>query len=353
MSGYKVRISNADTKLHRAFIDETTMGLNMANIADNSVLQEVDAKTQLVGHNRLELLLFRLTEKQRYGINVFKVREVINCPEITKIPHANVNVAGIANIRGNTFVVIDLQSAMGMEPLAEEAFSNCSVIVTEYNRKTQGFLVPHVEHIVNKNWEDIHAPPPMSGSDNYLTGVTQIDDQLIEILDVEKVLYEIAGASTEQPEISLVNTTAFAEVAKRCHVLVVDDSMVARNQVKRTVEKLGIPVTLCKNGKAGLDQLVTWQRDNADEFQRLALIISDVEMPEMDGYTLTAEIRKNENLKSLNILLHTSLSGVFDSSLLEKVKADGFLAKFNEAELLASVKEQVEKFSTTLEKRGL
>ncbi|HFE36904.1 MAG TPA: purine-binding chemotaxis protein CheW, partial [Gammaproteobacteria bacterium] len=163
----------------------------MANNANNSVLQEVDAKTQLVGRNRLELLLFRLSTKQRYGINVFKVREVITCPEITKIPHSNPNVLGVTSIRGNTFIIIDLQRAMGMP--AQENYENFSVIVTEYNRKMQGFLVPHVEHIVNKNWEDIHVPPRIAGDSHYLTGVTQMDDGLVEILDVEKVLYEIGG----------------------------------------------------------------------------------------------------------------------------------------------------------------
>jgi len=317
----------------------------------NSVLQEVDAKTKLVGHNRLELLLFRLAGKQRYGINVFKVREVISNLDISKVPQANPAVVGITNMRGNTFIIIDLQRAMGMPAITD--IDNCSVIVTEYNRKMQGFLVPHIQHIVNKHWEDIHAPPAMAGDQHYLTGVTQIDDEIVEILDVEKVLFEIAGDSLEDLEVDAEVTVDSTEAAKRCHVLIADDSSVARNQVKRTVAALGVACTLCNDGRAALDQLLAWADSDAEEFQRLALVISDVEMPEMDGYTLTSEIRKHEKLKNLRVILHTSLSGVFDSSLLDKVQADGFSAKFDRDELLKTVKEFIESFSTTLEERGL
>lgn len=317
----------------------------------NTVLQEVDAKTKLVGHNRLELLLFRLEGKQRYGINVFKVREVINNLDISKMPQANPAIVGITNMRGNTFIIIDLQSAMGMSALSDT--NNCSVIVTEYNRKMQGFLVPHIELIVNKNWEDIHAPPAMAGDKHYLTGVTQIDDEIVEILDVEKVLFEIAGDTLEDLEVESADVADSLDVAKRCHVLIADDSSVARNQVKRTVDSLGVTCTLCNDGRAALDQLLAWADAESEEFQRLALVISDVEMPEMDGYTLTTEIRKHEKLKNLTIVLHTSLSGVFDSSLLDQVKADGFLAKFDRDELLKTVKKHIESFSTTLEERGL
>ena len=319
--------------------------------AKQSVLQKVDARTKLVGHNRLELLLFRLDAKQRYGINVFKVREVINRPEIKKVPNSHPAVAGLCHVRESTFTIIDLQHAIGMSAVSDS--ENCSVIVTEYNRNVQGFLVPHIEHIVNKQWDEIHAPPKMIGDTHYLTGVTQIDDEIIEILDVEKVIYEISGDPIENLDVDEEDSTEFKALAKRCHILIVDDSSVARNQIKRTLGSLGVECTLCNDGKAALEQLTQWADADAEEFKRLALVVSDVEMPEMDGYTLTSEIRKHEKLKSLTILLHTSLSGVFDSSLLETVEADGFLAKFDSAELLEVVKKNISDFSTILDERGL
>jgi len=142
-------------------------------------------------------------------------------------------------------------------------------------------------------------------------------------------------------------------VASRCHVLIADDSSVARKQIKRTLDKLNIPCTLCRDGKSALDTLINWVKTDADELKRLALVISDVEMPVMDGYTLTRNIRSNSDLKDLTILLHTSLSGVFDSKLLETVDANGFLSKFDKEELAEVIKKYIEEFVPLLLERGL
>ncbi len=324
------------------------------NTQKRSVFNEVEARTDLVGQSRLELLLFRLQGQQRYGINVFKVREVVTCPELTRMPAAHPSVLGLANMRGSTFMVVDLMAALGM-PNIEDA-SRGSVIVAEYNRKIQGFLVPRIEHIINKHWEDILPPPQMVGKAHYLTGVTRLDDEIIEILDVEKILYEITGmehiAQFEASEEDVLDED-FLAIANRCHVLVADDSSVARNQVKRTLNRLGIECTVCNDGRRALDQLEQWAKDGADEFKHLAMVISDVEMPAMDGYTLTSEIRKNPVLAELTVLLHTSLSGVFDSTLLESVNADGFLSKFDKDDLVEEIKQRVMNFVPTLEARGL
>ena len=317
------------------------------------MMDDVNARTQLVGHNRLELLLFKLTGKQRYGINVFKVREVISCPELTKLPNSHPAVRGVVNMRGNTFMVVDLQQAIGMEPV--EDVTGGSVIVTEYNRKMQGFLVPQIEHIVNKNWEEVNPPPKMTGKSHYLTAVTRIDDELVEILDVEKVLFEITGSWTElESETDAeADEESISEVASRCHILIADDSSVARNQLKRTLKTLGLACTVANDGKEALDILTNWANDNSEEYQRLALVISDVEMPNMDGYTLTNALRGNPKFDDVKILLHTSLSGVFDSSLLDRVKADGFLSKFDHDELSTVINKHIEEFVPILEQRGL
>ncbi len=321
--------------------------------AKRSLLNEVDARTDLVGQSRLELLLFSLQGKQRYGINVFKVKEVVTCPELTRLPAAHPTVLGLASMRGTTFIVVDLMMALGMPKNMDAATS--SIIVTEYNRKIQGFMVPRIEHIINKPWDEILPPPKMVGKEHYLTGVTQLDDELIEIIDVEKVLYEILGEQLgdliDEDEDAL--DEAFTAVASCCHVLVVDDSSVARNQIKRELKKLGVACSTCNDGRLALDQLEQWAIDEADEFQRLAIVISDVEMPAMDGYTLTSEIRNNPLLSDLVIVLHTSLSGVFDSSLLERVKADGFLSKFDRDDLDAEIKQRIMDFAPILKERGL
>ncbi|NVJ50850.1 MAG: chemotaxis protein CheV [Gammaproteobacteria bacterium] len=304
----------------------------------SSILDSVNQRTQMVGQNRLELLLFKLRGRQVYGINVFKVREVLQCPELTQLPQRHAVVRGVAHIRGQTISVMDLSLATGGPPL--ENIQNCFVIIAEYNRAVQGFLVSSVERIVNMNWGDIHPPPKGSGRDHYLTAVTEIDKQLVEIIDVEKILAEITPAN-EIVSQAVIEKTAGKEPEDKI-VLVADDSSVARNQIKRTVEQLGMKVVTKKDGREALDYL----KDLIDEGKRvndeILLLISDIEMPEMDGYTLTAEIRGNDQLKGLWVLLHTSLSGVFNQAMVQKVGANDFIPKFNPDELASCVQKRLE-----------
>ena len=160
-----------------------------------SILDSVNQLTQLVGQNRLELLLFRLNGRQRFGINVFKVREVLQCPNLTIMPKLHPYVRGVAHIRGHTISVIDLSMATGGKPIAD--LSKCFIIIAEYNRSVQGFLVGNVERIVNMNWESILPPPKGAGRFNYMTAVTEVDGELVEILDVEKILEEISPANVD------------------------------------------------------------------------------------------------------------------------------------------------------------
>ncbi len=295
------------------------------------ILDGVDQRTRLVGENRLELLLFNLGGRQRFGINVFKVQEVIKCPPLTKMVSANRMVRGITNIRGQTISVIDLAAAIGKKPLP--ASPDNYLIVAEYNRSIQGFVVGGVDRIVNINWECIKAPPKGLGKDSYLTAVTDIDDELVEIIDVEKVLAEMMGANVVVDAAEQLQ----GRQADALRILVADDSSVARNQVKHTLDQLGMESVLVKNGREGMAYLLGMLAEDANTDRRIDAVISDVEMPEMDGYTLTAEIRKHSGLKELPVLLHSSLSGVFNGNMVEKVGADAFVAKFQANELAREV----------------
>ena len=173
------------------------------------VLDSVDKRTQMVGQNRLELLLFNLQGNQVYGINVFKVKEVLQCPPLTLIPGRNPVVRGVASIRGGTLSIIDLQMAIGMPPL--DNIEDCFIIITEYNSSVQGFLVKGVERIINTNWEDMHPPPSGSGQDNYLTAVTDVNDKIVEVLDVEKILAEVSPKENHVTE-GLFNESAIDEI---------------------------------------------------------------------------------------------------------------------------------------------
>ncbi len=302
-----------------------------------SVLDSVNQRTQLVGQNRLELLLFSLGGRQLYGINVFKVKEVLQCPHLNEIPKRKPVVRGVAHIRGGTIPIMDMRQAMGASRL--ENIENCFVIITEYNRSTQGFLVSSVERIVNMNWGSIHPPPKGSGKESYLTAVTEVDGRLVEIIDVEKILAEVSPLSEEVSE-EVIKGVSKAEAVNK-HVLIVDDSAIARKQIQKVIESMGVRTTVMKNGKEALDHLLTMLEEGKDPYKELLLVISDIEMPEMDGYTFTAEIRANPKLNDMHIILHTSLSGIFNEAMVKKVGANDFLAKFHPDELAKRVSDRI------------
>lgn len=163
----------------------------------SGILDSVNLRTQMVGQNRLELLLFGLETDQRYGINVFKVREVLQCPELTEVPRKTSVIKGMAHIRGETIPVLDLSEAIGRTAIPEEEERSCFLIVAEYNKRTLAFLVRKVDRILNTNWDQIMAPPAEIGSDNYLTAVFEFEGKLIEIIDVEQILADIYPSSTD------------------------------------------------------------------------------------------------------------------------------------------------------------
>lgn len=301
------------------------------------VLDGVNQRTQLVGENRLELLLFRLRGRQVYGINVFKVKEVLQCPRLYSLPNSQPVVRGVAHIRGETIPIIDLAMAIRQPGLPQEDLATAFVIITEYNRRTQGFLVAGVDRIVNMNWEEILPPPKGAGKDIYLTAVTKLEDKLVEVIDVEKILSEVSPLDEEVTEEVLQKNTRDRGDIKP--VLVVDDSAVARRQMIRCITAVGLEVLSLNDGKQALAYLQELVADGSDIHDHISMVISDVEMPEMDGYTLVTRLKNDPALKNLYIMLHTSLSGVFNKAMVQKVGADDFMAKFSPDELAEKVME--------------
>jgi two-component system chemotaxis response regulator CheV len=299
----------------------------------SGILDSVNQRTQLVGQNRLELLLFRLNGRQRFGINVFKVREVLQCPALTSMPKLNPLVRGVAHIRGQTISVIDLSMATGGRRI--EDLKTAFIVIAEYTRSVQGFLVGAVERIINTNWDAIMPPPQGTGRASYLTAVTEVEGELVEILDVEKILNEISPLNTEvsQEVASTLNTDAHKDKI----IFIADDSSVARNQVKRALTTLGLEIEMAKNGLEALKRLKEIAEETGDVTDKVGVLVSDIEMPEMDGYTLTAEIKNTPELQKLHVVLHTSLSGVFNQAMVKKVGADDFIAKFHPDELASAV----------------
>lgn len=298
-----------------------------------NVLDSINQRTQFVGKNRLELLMFRLEDGALYGINVFKVREVIHCPKLTTIHSAHAVVRGVANVRNRTFSVIDL--GLAIQGPAIEFDEKSYVIITEFNRSIQGFMVRSVERIINLKWEDIRLPPEGADGDSYINAVTNFEGELVQLIDVEHVLTEVIG----EPEMvsSSVAESFSIEQGQVRHVLVVDDSKVARNQICRAMKQVGVECTVLNDGKQALEQLKQWSQSEAQITDKIALVISDIEMPIMDGYTLTSEIRRDPRLKDLFVILHSSLSGVFNETMVQKVGANLFIPKFSADELVKKI----------------
>ncbi len=297
--------------------------------------------TELAGNNRMELLLFHLGDQAyKYGINVFKVQEVTRCPLLTKVPGAHPCSAGVAVIRGRSIPVFDLAKVIGLDPVKspQEGF----VIVTEYNRSVQGYLIHGVDRIINTNWSDVMPPPKTLGDGCYLTAVTRVEDQFVEIIDIEKVLDEVDKAD-DDISFEFAETGQHLIQGRDLFILVVDDSAVARKQVTSPLQSLGLTVVTASDGKSALDMLQDWRRNEPERLDDLAMILSDIEMPEMDGYTLTTRIREDSALSGLHIVLHSSVTGVFNQAMVERVGADMFIPKYDPDELASIVIDRLKK----------
>ncbi|MBA56060.1 MAG: chemotaxis protein CheW [Pseudomonadales bacterium] len=304
------------------------------------ILDTVDQRTQLVGENRLELLLFRLQRGSLFALNVFKIQEVQTMPKLTSMPHSHPHIVGVTHARGRTIPVIDLGAAIGLGPLEDR--TNCNIIISEYNMTIQAFLVKSVDRIVNMNWEEIMPPPKGAGRSHYLTAITKLDGNLVEVIDVEKVLQEVSPYNTRvNPELldqELVNQ------AQGVEILAVDDSSVGLSQVKETVQQLGVKLICASDGAMALRMLKKWADEGINVHKKLAMVITDAEMPEMDGYRLTREIRDDPRLKDLFVVLHTSLSGSFNKAMVDKVGCNGFLSKFEPDKLAITVQERLKDY---------
>lgn len=306
----------------------------------NSVLSSVDQRTKLVGENRLELLMFQLGTRHVFAMNVFKIKEVINVPKLNMMPGSHYNLRGVMNYRGSSIPIIDLRQAIKMRGSVADDFAK-NVIITEYNRSVQGFIIGEVKSIVNTSWGDIQPPPNGIGKSNYLTAITQVNiegkTELVEIIDVEKVLAEIIDYDISISEEVLDTEIVNHFVGKK--VLIVDDSSTARKQIKDTLEQLGVSIIERKNGAAALALLQKWADEGKRPSDEILLMFTDAEMPEMDGYRLTAEVRNDPRMSDLFIALNTSLSGSFNDAMVEKVGCNRFISKF-QPDMLVDVAQQ-------------
>jgi two-component system chemotaxis response regulator CheV len=293
---------------------------------DADLLEAVDARTKLAGSNKMEILLFSLGTREVFGINVFKVREVTKTPPITKTPNMPAGVEGVISLRGNIIPVISL--ARFVNGVEVDRIGQ-TMMVTEYSRRTQGFLVDSVDRIVRVDWDQVKSPESIiSGNDGLITAITRLPDgKLISILDVEQVLANAFG------EAAIPALEPVAADQSELTVFFADDSLVARKEISQVLDRMRVKYHQANNGNEAWQRLQAMaQRSTQDGVPlsaQLSVILVDAEMPEMDGYVLTRHIKADRRFEGVPVVMHSSLSSAANRAMGKSVGVDAYVAKFD------------------------
>ena len=314
----------------------------------SNTLHDVNERTQLTSNNQFELMLFRLGQapgserRELFGINVFKVREIMVMPKITGIANAPPHVLGVANIRGQIIPVIDLPAVVGCHP---QRGLNI-LMVTEYARTTQAFAVEEVDEIVRLDWANVLAAEGNGG--NLVTSIAKLDgdtdkSRLVQVLDVEQILRNVMP--TTQQTISSEAVGSTVQLPPGSIVLAADDSPVARMMLEQGLAAMGVTYVMTKTGQEAWERLQAIEVEAAAEGRsaqdKVALVLTDLEMPVMDGFTLTRHIKQDARFKSIPVVIHSSLTGTTNEAHVNAVGADAYVAKFEASELAAALRKVI------------
>jgi two-component system chemotaxis response regulator CheV len=312
-----------------------------------SVQQDVDERSNLAGTNKFELLLFRLGLDERgarselFGINVFKIREIVAMPAITGLAGAPPHVLGVVTLRGQIIQVLDLPAIAGCKP---QTGLNI-MLVTEFGRTTQAFAVESVEEIVRLDWRQVMSSEHGAGS-GMVTSIARLEDEhggaprLAQVLDVETILRSLAPP--DKPEVNAQAVGDRIHIKPGAVVLAADDSVVARALIEQALDAMGLPYIMTKSGKEAWDQLgaiaAAAEAEGKTVYDKVALLVTDLEMPEMDGFTLTRNVKQSRRFAQMPVVIHSSLSGTTNEEHVRLVGADAYVAKFSAQELAGTIR---------------
>jgi len=290
-----------------------------------------------VGSNEMELVDFRILKQEGdevyegiYGVNVAKVREIIKIPNLTELPGVPDYIEGIFDLRGVVIPVVNLAKWMNIqEPPAEKLKPR--IIITEFSDILIGFIVHEAKRIRRVSWEDIEPASFVAGmgtlDKSQITGVTRIEnDEVLLILDLESVVEEL-GIYSPKTEMEVDDIMQVEGTA-----LILDDSMIARKLVSDALKKMGLKVVEAKDGLEGLRKLEELHEVYGDRLKdELKIIISDVEMPQMDGFHFAANVKEDERFKDFPIVFNSSISDHFSELRGKEAGGEAYLTKFDAA----------------------
>jgi len=312
---------------------------------NQSTMRDIDERTNLAGNSMFELLLFRLGEapgtdrRELFGINVFKVREILVMPEITAMVNSPPSVMGVANIRGQMITVINLPQLVGTNPTKGLGI----LLVTEFARTTQAFAVEEVNEIVRLEWKQVLSAEGRGGG--LVTSIARLDGnaentRLAQVLDVEQILRDVFPE--QHPSDVDIAVAGKLQLPPGTVVLAADDSAVARMMIEQGLKSMEVPYIMTKSGQEAWDRLKAMSEDAESQGKtiqdKVALVLTDLEMPEMDGFTLTRNIKQDPRFSKIPVVIHSSLTGATNEDHVRKVGADGYVAKFVAEELAQAIR---------------
>ncbi len=310
----------------------------------NETMRDIDERTSLASNSMFEMLLFRLGEApgsgrhELFGINVFKVREILVMPEITVMANASPDVMGVANIRGQMVTVVNLPKVMGCKLDKKPGL----LLVTEFSRTTQGFAVEEVNEIIRLEWKQLLSAEGTGGS--LVTSIAKLDGdmpntRLAQVLDVEQILRDVFPHEAKALQLAELGSTI--HLPPGTVVIAADDSAVARMMIEDGLKTMNVAYIMTKSGQEAWDCLQTMAKqaeaENKTIKDRIALVLTDLEMPEMDGFTLTRNIKQDPRFRSIPVIIHSSLTGTTNEEHVKTVGADAYVAKFEASELAAAI----------------
>ncbi|WUR11345.1 chemotaxis protein [[Empedobacter] haloabium] len=316
-----------------------------------SVQQEIDERTNLTNTNKFELLLFRLgadangEHSELYGINVFKIREIVAMPPVTAVAGSQPHMLGVVNLRGQIIPVMDLPAIVGVTPKTGLNI----MLVTEFARTTQAFAVESVDEIVRLDWSQVLTAEG-SNATGMVTSIARLDGdtsgtRLAQVLDVETILRRMVPAEGKDVDPESIGPKLMLKQGS--FILAADDSVVARNLIEQGLQAMNAPFVMTKSGKEAWDKLNSIAEGcKAEKIaieDRVALILTDLEMPEMDGFTLTRKVKQDPRFSKIPVVIHSSLSGKTNEDHVKGVGADAYVAKFVAEDLAETIRRVLHK----------